>query len=197
MRWTALLVLWACSVEQAFEAPDYGLERMLSQPRYDPYEPSTFFPDGRVMQVPPEGTVPASAPQAAEDVLRGEVSGAFVARLPVEPTAELLRRGRERYDIFCAPCHGVRGDGDSVVGRNMPHVPPRSLVSGELAAAPPGRIYRAIARGFGLMPDYETQLELQDRWAVVAYVQALRLSRGVPLSTLPPALQEEAQGALR
>jgi mono/diheme cytochrome c family protein len=191
----AVLALVACSTENVFEPPDYGFERMLSQPRYDPFEASPFFSDGRVMQPPPEGTVAHDSRPAPE--ISGDRPGTLTQRLPMPVTRELLATGRKRYDVFCAPCHGVLGDSNSVVGRNMPLVRPRPLVSGELASAPPGRIYRAIDAGYGLMPDYQAQLDIDERWAVTAYVLALRVSQKIALSALPPELRQEAQGALR
>lgn len=188
----------SCSTEETFVAPDGGLERMLSQPRYDAFEQSDFFDDGRVMQAPPAGTIPATRAPADPDTERGyHDDGEYLARIPFPLDEALLVRGRDRYDIFCAPCHGIDGHGRSVVGDNMPLVQPRSLHLDRILAYPPGRLYRVINEGYGLMASYHLQLSLAERWAVVAYVRALQLSQNARLAELPEPLQREAREALR
>lgn len=193
----AALLLGACSSEQAFVEPEGGWQRMMKQPRYTPFDRSRYFADGRVMQAPPAGTVSRSFPTAGPEVTRGYTDAGYVDHIPVKVDASLLGRGRERFEIFCAPCHGIRGDAQSVVGNNMPLVPPRDLLLPELRAYPPGRVFRVVTEGFGLMAPYDVQLGVGDRWAVVAYVRALQLSQDVALGDLPPDLQQKAREALR
>lgn len=193
----AAVLLAACSKDQTFVEPEGGWQRMMKQPRYTPFDESRFFADGRVMQAPPDGTVSRDFPTGGPDVTRGYTDAGYVDHIPVTVDAALLDRGRERFEVFCAPCHGIRGDAQSVVGNNMPLVPPRNLLLPQIRAYAPGRIFRVASEGFGLMAPYNVQLTVQDRWAVVAYVRALQLSQDVALGDLPPDVQQKARGALR
>lgn len=193
----AVAAALGCSAKDVFVEIDPDLNRMIEQPRGDPYERSTVFADGRLMRRPPAGTVATTA--AVEDPERatGRRGDGYVERSPLPLDRAVLARGRDRFDIFCAPCHGVLGDGQSIVARNMPMVRPPSLHSERVRRQPPGRIYAVIREGFGLMGSYEAQLTIDERWAVVAYVRALQLAQAAPLATLAPALRREAEEALR
>jgi mono/diheme cytochrome c family protein len=167
------------------------LERMLRQARYAPYQESHLFDDGRVMRPTPTGTVPTD--RVTDPALaRGVVNGAYVEENPVPVTLGLLRRGRERFEIHCAPCHGIAGDGESQVARNMTLRRPPSLIDARVQSFPPGRIYQVIVEGYGLMRSYEPNIQLQDRWAIVGYLRALGASRNIALDALPPHLRERA-----
>ncbi|WP_437747921.1 cytochrome c [Sorangium sp. So ce1504] len=178
------------------EADLLDLERMLRQRRYTAYQETELFDDGSAMRRPPEGTVPTDRVLGDPGLTRGIADGAYVARVPVTVTIELLRRGKERYEIFCAACHGVAGDGESEVARNMTLRRPPSLVDPRVQAFPPGRIYQVIVEGYGLMRSYEPHVPLRERWAIVAYVKALGKSRGTALDALPPPLRERARKEL-
>ncbi|MBC7793405.1 MAG: cytochrome c [Clostridia bacterium] len=115
---------------------------------------------------------------------KGYVGDAYIERIPVRSSDSLLTRGRDRYDIFCAACHGLLGDGDSAVSRNMPNVPARSLQEDRIRAYPPGRLFRVASEGYGLMNGYTAQLTVNDRWAVVAYVRALQASQHYDAASL-------------
>jgi mono/diheme cytochrome c family protein len=172
MRW--LLLLAAC---QGFEL---DLERMKDQPNARPYEASPYFPDGRAMRVPPSNTVP---------------HGERATPAPVVDRA-LVTRGRERFEIYCAACHGRLGDGRSEVARNMELRKPPPLVASPVREFPDERLFKVISNGYGLMPSYAAELPAPDRWAVVAYVRALQLSQSVRLDTLPKTLRDVAEKAL-
>jgi mono/diheme cytochrome c family protein len=132
---------------------------MKRQPRYDMYESSAFFKDGKVMQPPPPGTV------AREDVPE-----------PSEPAASpgLLALGRSRFRVFCGACHGTGGYGGSVVAANMTERRPPSLRTPVMAALPDQLIYTVIVNGFGRMPSYAGELTERERWAVVAWLRQLQ-----------------------
>lgn len=181
---------------QAGEHDPLDLERMKRQERADIYEPSTIFEDGLVMRHPPEGAVASDSIAGNPGLTSGLVGGAYVERFPVPVTLDLLRAGRDRFDIFCSPCHGVAGDGESHVARVMTLRRPPSLVDPRVQAFPPGRVYQVIVEGYGLMRSYEAYIPLTDRWAIVAYVQALGKRRGVPLDALPPPLRDRARKEL-
>ncbi|EYF06916.1 c-type cytochrome [Chondromyces apiculatus] len=177
---------------------EIDLERMIYQPRYDAWEPAAVFPDGKVMRHPPEGTVPRD--RVTESALLSEgltEEGGHAARVPITLSREVLRRGQQRYDIFCALCHGVAGDGVSEVARVMTQRPPPSLVEAPIAGYAPGRVYQVIDQGYGLMRSYAADLSITDRWAVVAYVQALQRARSVSLDALPAPVRERALSELR
>ena len=119
------------------------------------------------------------------------------AELPVPVTRALLERGRARFAIACATCHGVAGDGDTVVARNRQRRRPPSLHEPRIVALSPGALYRVIVAGYGLMPSYAKLVEPADRWAVVAYVRTLELSWGAKLAALPAEVRGDAARRLR
>src|SRR5262249_10561952 len=104
---------------------------------------------------------------------------------------ELMASGRERFDIYCAICHGTLGDGVSLVSTQMSLRPPPNLH--KLQNPGPGHVFQVITDGFGLMPSYSAQLTPQERWAVVAYLEALRRSQAATLAEAPPEIQKKLQ----
>jgi mono/diheme cytochrome c family protein len=171
------------------------LDPMQRQPKQRAYQPSDVFSDGMAMRQPPAGTVPYGAVLEPAVATGLGPDGRPLARAPVAPTPELLARGRTRFEILCAACHGLMGDGESQVALNMALRRPPSLHA--YRDVPDGHIYRVVSNGFGLMPSYASELSVADRWAVVAYVRALQLSQRASLDQVPPdarrRLQEEAQ----
>ncbi|HEX2566917.1 MAG TPA: cytochrome c [Burkholderiales bacterium] len=165
-----------------------GCERlarnMYEQPRYRPMQESRLFPDGSSARAPVPNTVPA-----ADGVLAGTSSGRLGAELekrrsdlekaqsmPFPVTLDLLRRGRERYEIYCVPCHSPLGDGDGrVARRGFPHPP--SYHQPRLREAPDRHFYDVMTNGYGIMRSYADRVPPEDRWAIVAYVRALQLSQ--------------------
>jgi mono/diheme cytochrome c family protein len=167
-----LLLLFLCGCEGLLPEPD--LERMKNQPNLRPYEESRFFPDGRAMQAPPAFTVPR-VPASTE-------------KPPLDRA--LVERGRDRFNVFCAACHGQRGDGQSEVARNMELRKPPSLVIGDPRHFSDERIERLIREGYGLMPSYAFELDVRDRWAVIFYLRALQLSQSIEIDRLPKEMRE-------
>jgi len=151
-------------------------ERMRQQPRYDVYEASRFFADSAVMQSPPAGTIAREQLVGQPLVAEGEEGGREATVIPVPVTPALLSLGQSRFQIFCAVCHGAGGYGGSIVAANMLPPHPPSLRSPATRALPPGRVFRVITQGFGRMPSYATQLSVEERWAVIAYLQRLQQS---------------------
>jgi mono/diheme cytochrome c family protein len=149
------------------------------QPKLRPYAASDRSSDGRAMRAPPAGAV------SREREL-----------VTVEPevTPALLAQGRARFDVVCAPCHGLAGDGDSIVAGKMGLAPPPSLHEPRLRARGAEAIYGVIRDGYGLMPRLSTHLDPRQRWAVVAYVRALQLSRSLPLADAPAEVRAELEG---
>jgi len=168
-----LLLLAACGGVQP--VVDRALQRMRAQPRADAYGASAAFPDGKVMQPPPAGTIAREDPIDSGSAGGLDAHGAYLTRVPLAETPALLARGRSRFRIVCAACHGAGGFGGSIVAENWwPPPRPPSLRSGPAAALPAGMMYQVVSSGFGRMPAYAPDLPVADRWAVVAYALALR-----------------------
>lgn len=151
-------------------------ERMRQQPRYDVYEASRFFADSAVMQTPPAGTIAREQIVGQPLFTEGSEGGRDATTIPVRVTPALLTLGRSRFEIYCAVCHGAGGYGGSVVAANMLPPRPPSLRSPAMRALPPGRVFRVVTQGFGRMPSYATQLSVEERWALIAYLQQLQQS---------------------
>lgn len=159
-----VLALVACN-----ERGGSDLERMLAQRKALPYAANPYASGGVVLERPPAGTLAREASSARPKLSR-----------------ELLRRGQNRFDRFCAPCHGLLGDGDSEVARSASFRPPPSLHEPRIVAMPNERLFDVITGGYGLMPSFGAPLAPADRWAVVRYVRALERSQHVELGTLSP-----------
>ena len=177
-----LLALTGCEIPSEF------LQRMETQSKYEYYETSEFWADGRSMRAPPQGTIPREAKVGNPGMTTGRVNGAPVAAIPVQVDKALLQLGQKKYSIVCAQCHGVLGDGNSVVAENMGLRLPPSLL--ELSGKPSGHFYTAINEGYGVMPSFSGELNTQERWAVVAYVRALQAARNTRTDGQQPVPQE-------
>lgn len=186
-----------CDVRTTFETPEWSLERMIDQPRVRAYSPSSAWADGQGMRMPPAGSVPASAVGADRVRVTGLDGDTYATKVPLPITRELLARGRARFEVVCATCHGVTGTGESVVAEKMALRRPPSLHEARIRAYPPGRIYGVVRSGFGLMPSYGAMLDVDDRWAVVAYLRALWLSRDARAAALPADVQRELEERAR
>lgn len=175
--------------------PSIDLERMIDQSREKPYGESQFFQDGRAMRRPPEGSVPVTRSETDPGLAVGKARGGYLTHPPIPVTRATLTMGRARFETYCAACHGIAGEGESVVAANMGLRQPPSLVGPRVQGFPDGRIYEIIVLGYGLMRPYTEDLTSpEERWATVAYLRALQLSQGqgVPLDSLPPEERERA-----
>ncbi len=147
-------------------------DQMNQQPRYDHYEKSTLFPDGTSLQSPPEGTV--ARDDAAETAALAD---------PPPMSEALLQRGRERFGIYCTPCHDEAGYGNGTVpARGFPHPP--SFHIQRLREAPTRYFVDVITHGHGVMYSYADRVSASDRWAIAAYIRALQLSQSAPVASL-------------
>ncbi len=161
----------------------YLKQDMANQPKNRPLSPSDFFEDGRSARPLVENTV-ARGSIANDELLVPKDSNNF----PLPVNRELLERGEERYKIFCTPCHGLQGDGNGMIAvRGMKHPP--SFHQDRLRQAPNGYFYDNITNGFGAMYGYSAQIPPRDRWAIIAYVRALQLSRNAKVADLPASLR--------
>jgi mono/diheme cytochrome c family protein len=192
---SALMLVAALAVSASACIDENILDPMAdSQPRAGRYKVSAFYSDGLSMHAPPEGTVPRerivqNVPLTTGRLPDGPVQSngeplpKYVTTIPVPVTKELLELGRKRFDITCATCHGPRGDGNSIVATQMALRPPPSLHL--YTAKPSGYIYEVMVRGFGLMASYAAELDVQERWAIVAYIRALQLSQSATVEDVP------------
>jgi mono/diheme cytochrome c family protein len=163
---------------------------MHDQPKYKPYRASDFFGDRRSARPLPEGTVARGHLREDTHLYTGRVNGRLADTFPFPVTAAVLDRGRERYGIYCTPCHGLAGYGDGmVVARGYKKA--SSFHVDRVRNEPPGYFYDVIANGFGAMPSYAPQIPVEDRWAIVAYVRALQLSQHATLADVPAEKRAE------
>ena len=181
-RGAALLLLVALSATAACR------QDMHDQPKVKPFGASRFYADGRASRDPVPGTVARGQLRADADLLTtglgpdGKPSG----ETPFPITADVLRRGRQRFDIYCSPCHGRLGDGSGpIVRRGFRR--PTSLHAERLRAMPIGYFVDVATKGFGVMAPYASQVPPDDRWAIAAYIRALQLSQSAPADVLSPA----------
>lgn len=165
---------------------------MQDQPRYKPLGHSAFFPDHRDARPAVADTVARGRLDPDSVWATGKQDGELVRSAPVGVTGAELARGRERYDVFCSPCHDRVGTGDGMVVQRGYKRPPSFHIE-RLRDAPDGYIFDAITNGFGVMPNYAQQVPVADRWAITMYVRALQRSQWATLADVPaverPALE--------
>jgi mono/diheme cytochrome c family protein len=145
---------------------------MDDQPKYHEYKPAGLFPSGSTLQAPVAGTVARDEATPEQDAQRPVLS------------ADLLERGRQKYDVFCAPCHDRLGSGNGiVVQRGFPR--PASLHEERLRTADDQRLLDAIGNGYGVMYAFADRVAPRERWAIVAYIRALQLSQHATIDDVP------------
>ena len=189
------LLLVGCRGVDLPDGPDF--ERMVDQQKPGDYGTNEAVPGRRVMHELPAGSVSRDERAGPEDLLTGIRDGSPVDTFPMPVTEDLIRRGGDRFGIYCAPCHGYLGDGVSVVADNMQLRPAPSLLLDRTVRRKTGQLYAIVTGGYGLMAGYEYQLRLEDRWAVVAWVRALQRASAVRPDDLPEPLQSKAREALQ
>jgi mono/diheme cytochrome c family protein len=167
---------------------------MSIQPRYDPFEPNPFFADGASARPVEPHTVARGMLRADTHIYEGVVDGALATTLPFPVTAEVLARGQERYNIYCAPCHGFSGYGDGMIVQRG-FTPPPSFHSDRQRNLPVGHVFQVTTNGIGAMYGYATRVRPEDRWAIIAYIQALQLSQYAPLEVVPAEIQQQLEAA--
>ncbi len=158
---------------------------MHDQPKLQPLEASAFFADGRASRPQVSGTVARGELDLDDHLHRGLVNGELATTFPFEIDQERMLRGQERFDIFCSSCHGRTGTGEGMIVQRGLKQPPSYHID-RLREAPPGYFFDVITNGFGAMYDLSDRIPVEDRWAIVAYVRALQLSRNANLLDAPP-----------
>lgn len=158
-------------------------QKMASDGNLPPFGPNDKFPDALSARQPVAGTVARGQLQLDDAVYKGKVNGAEVTQIPVPVNETLLRRGRERYNIHCAPCHSETGDGQGMIVQRGFLAPP-TYHQDRLRLAPAGHFFDVITHGYGAMYSYADRIATPDRWAIVAYVRALQKSQDTPVAEL-------------
>jgi mono/diheme cytochrome c family protein len=165
---------------------------MHDQPRYEPFEATQFFTDGRSVRPQVEGTIARGELRLDEHLYTGLIQGRPAETFPFALDRNDMERGRERYEIYCAPCHGELGDGlGMVVKRGFPRPP--SFHDPRIVSMPPGYYVDVITRGLGRMLPYADRVKPEDRWRIAAYVRALQKARSATIDDVPPQLRVQLE----
>ncbi len=157
---------------------------MHDAPRYDPLEASTFFANGSAARPPMANTVARGQLNQDRHLYEGVVDGRPAETFPMPVTADVMTRGQERFNVFCAPCHSRTGEGNGMIVQRGFRQPP-SFHDERLRNAPVGYFFDVMTHGFGAMQDYAAQVPVADRWAIAAYIRALQFSRRATLDDVP------------
>lgn len=172
----------SCRGQVSDQPPVHPNQNMDFQNRFNAQEENPFFSDNRAMRTPVEGTIARGNLQDDSELFEGvNEQGDFIENIPFEVTRSFMNRGKERFDVFCSPCHGALGDGRGVIiTGNYGYVPAPTFHSDQSRSMPEGEFYSAITHGIRTMPSYSSQIPVEDRWAIVSYIRALQRSQNVP-----------------
>ncbi len=176
---------------------------MHDQPKFIPFRQSDFYPDLRSERTPVEGTVARGDLREDAYFYTGKIGNNPGDYMPFPVTREVLERGHQRFNIYCAPCHSRLGDGNGMIVQRGYRQPPSYHID-RLRKAPLGYFFDVMTNGFGAMPDYASQIPPRDRWTIVAYIRALQLSQNATKADVPqgqaipsaaPEFEEPGSGA--
>jgi mono/diheme cytochrome c family protein len=157
---------------------------MHDQPKYVPLRESTFFSDARSARPIVPGTVARGHLHDDDLLYTGRMNGTDATVFPFRVDARVMARGRERFNIYCSPCHGRTGQGDGMIVQRG-YRRPTTFHQDRLRDAPVGHFFDVMTNGFGAMPDYAAQITADDRWAIIAYIRALQLSEHATSADVP------------
>lgn len=193
--------LFSCRGHKSDQPPIHPQQNMDFQNRFNAQEENSFFENNMAMRMPVEGTVSRGNLKNNSVIFEGvDENGDYVTENPFEVTESFLYRGKDRYDIYCSVCHGGTGNGRGIIMTgNYGYVPAPTYHRDASRNMPDGEFYAAITNGVRSMPSYATQIEVEDRWAIVAYIRALQKSQYIPESEMEQfnvdlaSLQQEYQ----
>jgi len=157
---------------------------MHDQPRFEPLEKNNFYADGRSARPVIAGTVARGQLNIDDHFYTGKINGELATTFPFAITKEVLSRGRERYNIFCTPCHGALGYGNGMIVQRGFRPPPSFHIQ-RLREAPVGHSFDVMTNGLGAMYDYRDKVSPADRWAITAYIRTLQLSQNAAIEDVP------------
>jgi mono/diheme cytochrome c family protein len=160
------------------------------QEKFGPQEANPFFADNAAMRKPPTGAVARGQLRDSSQLYRGRTpNGEYVERVPIAVNREVLERGQDKYNTFCAPCHGKSGAGNGIIMRgDYGYTPATSYHVDRLRQVTDGYMYDVITNGVRNMPPYAHQISVRDRWAIVTYIRALQRSQNARAETLPESV---------
>lgn len=185
-----ILLLAGCARKTSRKPPIEVFPDMDRQPRYSAQAASDLFSDGRTTRRPVPGTVARGQLHADEAFHTGAADGVYVARNPLEITEDLVARGQERYNVYCAPCHDRVGTGRGIVGQKSLWLA-NNLHDARIKTFPDGEIFQVISYGRRSMSGYRFQISTRDRWAIVAYVRALQRTTSGTIEDVPADLRSD------
>jgi mono/diheme cytochrome c family protein len=179
--------------QKAREPRIHLVQDMDFQAKFRAQSENPFFTDGRAMRDPLPGTVPVGELRS-DHLALGKVNGEFARTFPeeIEVSAATVARGKERFEIYCSPCHGLAGEGDGMIAKRAEKlaqgtwVPPSNLNQDYLREQPVGQLYDSISNGVRNMPGYGHQIPVEDRWAILLYVRALQRRSKATIDDVPP-----------
>lgn len=191
----ALALLTGCRGQPSEDPPIHIIPDMDWQPKYQPQGESKFFPDGRAMRQPVEGTVAVGELREDDAFYRGKRGDAWVGKAPIQVNAKTLARGEERFGIYCAPCHDKSGSGKGIVVQRGFALPP-ALYADHARGLPDGELFDIITHGVRNMPSYAAQIPVEDRWAIVTWLRVLQRSQHAAVEDVPADMRAkiEAEG---
>jgi hypothetical protein len=175
-------------------APGCKRDDMADQPRYQPLQESQFFADGKSARSLVPGTVARNRDLPSAARYEAQTSGQEMTAFPIEIGLNELKRGQERFNIYCSPCHGFSGDADGMIVQRGFTRPPSYHID-RLRNAPPGHFFNVMTNGYGAMYSYADRVSVEDRWKIAAYIRALQLSRSANVNELPPEDRAKLQAA--
>lgn len=175
----------------------HPIQDMDFQPKYKAQAPSGLFADGRAARPPVAGTVAREQLEADRALYQGKVDDQWVTEYPIPVDLPTMLRGQERFNVYCAPCHGLVGEGEGMVAQRAAQraepswVPPLSIHADAVRQQPLGQLFHTITNGIRTMPAYGPQIPAEDRWAILLYVQALQRSQHTTLEDVPAELRSK------
>jgi mono/diheme cytochrome c family protein len=197
LSWVPLALIMRARVTTSPQPRVHIVPDMDNQPKFKAQARNVIFADRRAMRPPVHGAVARGTVLGEPAVIAGKIGEDWVETTPIAVDRALLERGRERYDIYCSPCHGLAGFGDGMVAKRADDLmegtwtPPSSLHTDLIRERPDGHLYNTIANGIRNMPAYGSQISVEDRWAIVAYVRALQRSQDATVDDVPPEIRAQ------
>ena len=197
LSWIPLVFIMRARHTTSTKPRIHIIQDMDDQPRVNTQSRDRLFADLRGMRPPVAGAVARGELQEDDALYRGVVGETWVEHIPVSVTLSVMERGRERYDIFCSPCHGLTGGGDGMIAKRAEELqegtwtPPASFHTELIRGRPAGHLFNTISNGIRNMPAYAPQIPVADRWAILAYLRALQRSQWASVDDVPAELRAQ------
>jgi mono/diheme cytochrome c family protein len=198
LSWIPIALALRARTTKTTEPRIHLVQDMDNQPKVKTQSRLMLFADQRGMRPPIPGTVARGSVIDDPALELGKTEdGEWIDAIPVEMSLALLERGRQRFDIYCSPCHGLVGYGDGMVAKRADQLqegtwtPPSSFHTDLVRTRPDGHLFNTISNGIRTMPSYGSQIPVDDRWAIVAYVRALQRSQNATIDDVPADLRAQ------